>query len=80
MLGQPPVRRRWLDGILVGSAPPERDGSVDWSRVPVWFGVSQLKILLFFFWVFVVGPLYVAISLPIYMLWRLACCFLHRRP
>jgi hypothetical protein len=70
-----PVRRPWWDGILVVTAPPERDGSVDWRRLPVWFALSQLKMLLFFLWVFVVAPLYVAICLPIDMLWRMARSF-----
>jgi hypothetical protein len=70
-----PERRRWWDGILVVSARPERDGSVDWPRVPVWFTVGLLKTLLFFVWVFVVAPFYVAIGLPIYLLWRLTRYF-----
>jgi hypothetical protein len=73
---EPMRRRSWWDGILVVTAPPERDGSLDWPRVPLWFAISQLKMLLFFLWVFVVAPLYVAIGLPIYMLWRLACYFI----
>jgi hypothetical protein len=38
-----PVRRRWWDCIL----PPKRDGGFDWPRVPSWFMVGLLKMLLF---------------------------------